>query len=660
MTRGAWPARLRRVRLPVVLLTAAATALVLSPLAAAPGDPPADGAGSGVLGAVRTLDGRDNNERLPAAGQAGTAYLRIAPVSYPDGRGAIVPGPSPRYLSNRIFADNGQNIFSERDLSQWVWVWGQFLDHDIGLRDATPGEPAPIPYDTRDPLEKFRNGSGSMSFTRTPAAPGTGTGSTPREQLNQISAFIDGSTVYGLSPTRLDWLREGPVDGDPTNNKARLLLPDGFLPRAADRGNAVAAPLTDLDGQLRGRPQQARIAGDVRANENTPLTLVQTLFAREHNRIVDELPAALPEQEKFEIARKVVGAEIQFITYTEFLPAVGVDLPRYAGYDPSVNAGLSNEFAAVGYRVHSMVHGAFNPAFKQGDYSAAQLEQFRRQGIGITTGNGISTLNIPLTAMLGNPALLGQVGIAKLATEFAAGHQYRNEEQFDDTLRSVLFQVPRPGLANPPKCGDPIVLAGCFAMVQDLGAIDVQRGRDHGIPAYNELRRAFGLAPKTSFAAITGEQTDQFPADPRIDAADPIDDPQILDFVALRRIDGTAIARTDRTAILEQAVQGTRRTTLAARLRAVYGGDLGTVDAFVGMISEPHRDGSDLGELQSVIWGDQFRRLRDGDRFFFGNDPALAKIESTYGISYQRSLADVIRSNSVAQVQDNVFVIPRG
>jgi hypothetical protein len=306
-----------------------------------------------------------------------------------------------------------------------------------------------------------------------------------------------------------------------------------------------------------------------------------------------------------------------------------------------------------------MVHGIFNPSFRPGEYSAQQLAAFRRQGIGVTTVSGVNTLDVPLTAMLGNPGLLGQVGIAKLAADFAAGHQYRNDEQIDDTLRSVLFQVPRPGLANPPRCADPLVLAGCFTLVQDLGAIDIQRGRDHGMPSYNELRRAFGLAPRTSFTAITGEDTDQFPDDPRVDRADPIDDPQILDFIALRDIDGAAIDRTDRTAILEQAVSGTRRSTLAARLRAVYG-SVDEVDAFVGMIAEPHLRGSDLGELQSVIWRDQFQRLRDGDRFFFGNDPTLAAIESAYGISYKRTLAQVIESNSVARVQDNVFVIPQG
>ena len=190
---------------------------------------------------------------------------------------------------------------------------------------------------------------------------------------------MDASNVYGTSEQRLEWLREGPVDGDLANNGARLLLAGNYLPRADARGNPDTAPAMDLMGAL--SPGKAAVAGDVRANENIALTATHTLLAREHNRIVDLLPGSLSEQQKFDIARRVVGAEVQYITYNEFLPALGVKLPPYRGYDPGVNPGLSNEFAVVGYRAHSMIHGEFDLDAALGAYTPSQLDAFRAAGI---------------------------------------------------------------------------------------------------------------------------------------------------------------------------------------------------------------------------------------------------------------------------------------
>ena len=61
------------------------------------------------------------------------------------------------------------------------------------------------------------------------------------------------------------------------------------------------------------------------------------------------------------------------------------------------------------------------------------------------------------------------------------------------------------------------------------------------MPLYNDLRRAFGLPAKSSFVAITGEPTESFPNDPLIDSRRPLDDPNILDFVQLRDINGAMI-----------------------------------------------------------------------------------------------------------------------
>ena len=603
----------------------------------------------------RSLDGSGNNQRHDDWGSAGTQYLRVAAPNYADGISKEVAGPPTRFVSNRIFNDVGQNLFSENDVSQWGWAWGQFIDHDIGLRDETSAESTPIAYDKHDPLESFTNALGAIDFSRTPAAPGTGV-SSPRQQLNSLSSYIDGSNVYGVTDARLDWLRNGTVDGKSSNNKATLMLtPDGYLPRVDARGNPATAPPMDLMGALAGMPTRAAVAGDVRANENIALTAIQTLFAREHNRIVAALPKSLSDELKFQLARRVVGAEEQYITYNEFLPAMGVSLRGYRGYDPGVNAGITNEFAVVGYRLHSSVHGEFDVTQPADTYSAAQLATFTGEGVTVEQASGQVTLTIPLALAFGNPDLLQAVGEGPILQALAAEREYKNDEQIDNSMRSVLFQVPKPGIPDPAVCGEPLVNPDCYTGISDLGAIDVERGRDHGMPSYNQLRRAFGLMPARSFTDITGESTDRFPQGTR--AKDPLNDPHILDFVELRDANGNVVPLGTPDA-QEDAVVGIRRSTLAARLKTIYG-SVDRLDAFVGMVSEEHVRGTEFGELQLAIWKQQFTALRDGDRFFYASDPALRAIEQAYGISYRHSLAELIALDSGATTQASVFKAPQ-
>lgn len=579
---------------------------------------------------VRSLDGSGNNRQHPTWGQAGMPYIRVAPVNYADGISQPVSGPPARYGSNRVFNDKGQNLFSENGLTQWVWTWGQFIDHTLGLADGASTESLLIPFDKNDPLEEFVNDLGVIAFARTPAAPGTGTSrQNPRQQINLINNFIDGSQIYGESNERLKWLRTGPVDG---SGATLLMTPDGYLPRATARGNAATAPVMVLFGPQRTADLKVVVSGDVRANENIALTAVHTLFAREHNRIVGLLPSRLSDEQKFQIARRVVGAEQQYITYNEFLPAVGVQLPSYRHYDHKVNPSLSNEFATVGFRVHSMIHGDFDIRVPKGTYSPSLLAMFEEQGIAVDASDDDEIeLTVPLTLAFGNPDLLQQIGEGPLVASLAAQSQYKNDEQIDNSLRSVLFQIPQLGTTN----------------VLDLGALDVQRGRDHGIPYYNDLRKAYGLPPVRSFTEITGESTDQFPPGLTINS------PDILDFVALYDINGNSVPLGSQ----EDAVVGIRKTTLAARLKAIYG-DVNKVDAFVGMISEKHVPGTEFGSLQLAIWTKQFQALRDGDRFFYENDEVLKRILHDYGIDYRVTLAQLLKLNAGVTVQSNAFKLP--
>ena len=614
----------------------------------------------------RTLDGSSNNLSNENLGKAGNIYRRVGDANYANGDDIDNTLPNARYVSNRVFNDLHVNLFSENNTSHLVFVWGQFLDHTFGLAGAGT-EAANIAFDNNDPLENFQNDFGSIRFARSESEFING----QREQINTVSSFIDGWAIYGGTEERLEWLREGPVDGDMSNNSAKLLLPDGYLPRADARGDHTTAPGMALMSRLMSDPASAIVAGDVRANENTGLTAMHTLFAREHNRIVDLLPENLDEETKFQIARKVVTAKQQYITYNDYLPSLGLELDPYQGYNPNVDPSLTNEFATVGYRAHSMVHGDFD--FDTRNLSDADLAILEGQGV-LKDGGQIE---VSVNAQSGNPSVVNKVGLGAVI-EGLFETNYNNDVQIDNQLRSILFQIPVGGgfTDGPP-------IENLFNGVVDIGSIDIQRGRDHGMPSYNDLREDFGLPKVNSFYDITGEDPEAIAkfvdtnalknvdgsiitsADLIFNAKDiKLDDPSIIDFIAVLDGDGEVVADPQEIASLlavnneVEGVTAIQRSTVAARLEAIYG-DIENLDAFTGMIAEEHIPGTEFGELQYAIWKEQFEDLRDGDRFFYLNDPDLDVIKTTFGIDYQYSLGDIIADNTDLEAGDilkNVFI----
>ena len=66
-------------------------------------------------------------------------------------------------------------------------------------------------------------------------------------------------------------------------------------------------------------------SGDIRANEQWGLTLLQTVWLREHNRIAAELEKLNPwydDERLYQEARRIVIAEYQHIIYKEYLPII--------------------------------------------------------------------------------------------------------------------------------------------------------------------------------------------------------------------------------------------------------------------------------------------------------------------------------------------------
>jgi hypothetical protein len=489
---------------------------------------------------IRSIDGTGNNLDAPELGSAGEALLRIAEADYADDVSAPAGAdrPSAREISNALANIEGDGINSNRGLSAFLYVWGQFLDHDIDLTASQEdGESFAIEVPQGDPLfDPTGSGEVTIPLTRSQFDPTTGTSAdNPRQQISSITAFVDGSQVYGSDQATADSLR--------TFEGGRMTITDDGL-----------LPLDDT-GMV--------IAGDIRASENIALTSLQTLFVREHNRLAAEILAANPaasDEAIYQQARAIVIAEIQAITYNEFLPALlgKQAISRYEGYDASVDPTIANEFSTAAFRFG---HSTLND----------DIEFFDNSGRAVRD-------EIELKDAFFNSMLLEETGIDTILKYEASTQSQEIDLQVVDGLRNFLF--------GPPGAGG-----------LDLVALNIQRGRDHGLADYNATRVAYGLDAVSSFAEITSD------------------------------------------------------TELQAKLETLYS-DVNNIDLWVGLLAEDHLRGSSVGELTSAIIVDQFERLRDGDRFWFQHVYSGSELRQLQ----RTSLSDVIERNTTVEgLQDNVF-----
>ena len=236
-------------------------------------------------------------------------------------------------------------------------------------------------------------------------------------------------------------------------------------------GNLLPFNINELPNAPSAEAPNFFLAGDFRANEQTGLTAMHTLFVREHNywaKVIAKSNSSLDGDTIYEVARAIVGAEMQIITYQEFLPFLlgPKALPRYEGYKSEVNPSIANVFATASYRFgHTML--------------SSQLLRLDRRLKEIDEGH------LDLASAFFNPnRIINEGGIDPVLRGLAHQPAQEIDTLLDDDVRNFLF--------GPPG-------AGGF----DLAALNIQRGRDHGLPGYNEVRRNFDLEPAEDFADIT-------------------------------------------------------------------------------------------------------------------------------------------------------------
>jgi hypothetical protein len=221
-----------------------------------------------------------------------------------------------------------------------------------------------------------------------------------------------------------------------------------------------------------------------------------------------------------------------------------------------VNAQIDNAFATASYRFgHSML-------------SPSLL---------LATPGGNSSL--PLSNSFFNPGHIEDNGIEPLLRGLVLQKAQRVDLLVVDGVRNFLFG-PGSGL--------------------DLASLNIQRGRDHGIGSYNELREAYGLPRMQSLSDISSDPT------------------------IVQRLEDTYETADD-------------------------------VDAWIGGLAEDHVSNGLVGPLVAKVLEDQFLRMRDGDRFYYETYLPASAVD---WVKRQR-LSDIIRRNTSidGEIGDNAFAV---
>nr|XP_014344446.1 PREDICTED: peroxidasin-like protein isoform X2 [Latimeria chalumnae] len=549
----------------------------------------------------RTHDGTCNNLQNPMWGASLIAFQRILKPVYENGfslpRGVSQdrlynghPLPMPRLISTTIVGT--ETITPDDRYTHMVMQWGQFLDHDLdqtvpalsmsrfsdgqSCSSACTNDPPcfPIMIPENDP--RVRNAR-CMFFVRSSPVCGSGMTSLlmssvyPREQINHLTSYIDASNVYGSSEVESEQLRN-------LTNQHGLLKRGILWPLSGKYLLPYATgPPTECMRDENESSIPCFLAGDHRANEQLGLTAMHTLWYREHNRIATELLKLNPHWDGDTIyheARKIVGAQMQHITYQHWLPKILGDhgmkmMGEYKGYNPNVNSGIINAFATAAFRFgHTLINPILyrlNETFDEIPEGHIPLHKAFFSPFRIIQEGGI------------DPLLRGLFGVAG---KMRVPSQLLNLE-----LTEKLFSV-------------------AHLVALDLAAINIQRGRDHGVPPYVDYRVFCNLSSVQDFEEFKNE----------------IKNPDVRE-----------------------------------RLKRLYGTPL-NIDLWPALMVEDVIPGTRVGPTLMCLFVTQFKRLRDGDRFWYENPGVFTPAQLTQ--LKQASLARVLcdSGDNIQQVQPDVFL----
>ncbi|XP_070490690.1 peroxidase-like [Chironomus tepperi] len=536
----------------------------------------------------RLYNNRCNNLKNPFYGAANTKLKRLMKARYADGisqppksvTGAELP--SARKVSLEVFKDIKT---PNQKYTQAFVHFVQFIAHGIThvLRvdkkrgccnenmqlDSDRDEGCfyiPIPE-----TDEIHEGMKCLNFMRSvtnydmkcnkkePKA--------PADQINKATSSLDLSNVYGV---------------DKKNVRNTRTFKDGQL--KMDKRRDTTWPTQEKNTKdvcfNDNATQTCYTSGDNSINQTPALSVIQILFVREHNRLAMELKKVnpqWPDKTLFQEARRINIAQFQYIAFYEWFSSVldeetiksnGIEYQPSGSeyinnYNDTLDSGIYNEFSAGVFRLfHTDINGNLRIVSESGDIEKElrMSDYYFRPHIIEEIGNFDGLLR----GLMSQPA-----------------EDY--DESFDPEVRSFLFKFDK-------KVGS------------DLTALDIQRGRDHGLPSYNDLREFCGLPRATEWK-------------------------DFKDHIIGKNI---------------------------AKLKIVYA-HVDDVDLNVGSLLEnPIGPETEIGFTYACILKEQLKAFRTGDRFWFEHNNPVVRFTPN-------QLAEIRKSSFLRIVCDNtrnIFTVP--
>jgi hypothetical protein len=423
----------------------------------------------------RTADGSWNNLQNPLEGAAGTRFMRNIP-DYHIKKEKNLMNPNPRDLSLTFLTRKGA-MKEVPFLNMLAVAWIQFQNHDwISYGEAVTSEMYEIPLGADDPARK-KYWQTKLLVGKTQKDPLRIADDTmPDTYLNECTHWWDGSQIYGSDLKTQKSLRTG------KNGKLRI-ADNGFLYR--DRKGI------EETGYVR--------------NWWVGLAMMHTLFVREHNAICDHLTQKYPDWDDnrlFQVSRLINAALMAKIHSLEWNAAINPNKALYQGLQ-------SNWYGLLSGILQSPAHKKTVTGIKVRNPEMGGVVGNKTENYGSPYGLTQEFVEVyRLHSMLPEALYIRKIGEEAIfsmpvnETRQAASAKCIDQHGMENLFYS--FGRQHPGqlvLNNYPRFMQEMSIPG--NPVYDLGAVDILRARERGIPRYNAFRRAMGLHPISRFEDLT-------------------------------------------------------------------------------------------------------------------------------------------------------------